>query len=110
CSALYLPDIDTWDRWDTPLGEALRGVDVAFLDGTFFDAGELPGRAPAEVPHPPIRDTLRRLASLPAAERAKVRFLHLNHTNPALDPGSDAARLVREAGCAIAREGETVEL
>ncbi|MBI4231039.1 MAG: MBL fold metallo-hydrolase, partial [Planctomycetes bacterium] len=77
CSALYLPDIDTWDRWDTPLGEALRGVDVAFLDGTFFDAGELPGRALAEVPHPLMRDTLLRLAPLPPVERAKVRFLHL---------------------------------
>ena len=68
----------------------------------------------AEIPHPFVRETLARLAPLPAAERAKVRLVHLNRTNPLLDPGSDAGgrarREVAAAGMAVAEEGERFEL
>lgn len=105
-SVLYLPDIDKWSRWETPLPEALASVDVAYLDGSFFADGELPGRDMSQVRHPFIRETMELLRHLPAPERAKVRFLHLNHTNPALDPDGDARRQVREAGMRVAEEGE----
>jgi pyrroloquinoline quinone biosynthesis protein B len=105
-SLLYLPDVDAWDRWDTPLAALLAGVDVALIDGTFFSDGELPGRSLAAIPHPFIEDTLARLAELPPGLRAKLRFTHLNHSNPAADPDSEAARRVREAGAAVAIEGE----
>lgn len=108
-AALWLPDIDRWEDWEIPLEDALADVDLAFLDGTFWADGEL-GRDMAEVPHPRVRDTLARLAPLPARERAKVHFVHLNHTNPALDPGSPEAAAVATAGSAIAREGLRVEL
>lgn len=107
-SVLWLPDIDTWREWDelgTRLEDVLASVDVAYLDGCFFANGELPGRDMSKIPHPPIMDTITRLASLPASERAKVRFVHLNHTNPALDPASDAARAIRDAGMRVADEG-----
>jgi pyrroloquinoline quinone biosynthesis protein B len=103
---LYLPDIDAWDPWEVPLAQALREVDRAYLDGTFYDAGELPQRDPSEVPHPPIAATMRRLADLPAGERAKVRFIHLNHTNPALQPGGPARQAIAAAGFGLAEEGE----
>lgn len=108
-SVLWLPVIDTWREWDelgTRLEDALASVDVAYLDGCFFANGELPGRDMSRIPHPPIMDTIARLASLPASERAKVRFIHLNHTNPALDPRSDAARTICAAGMRVAAEGE----
>ena len=108
-AALYLPDIDRWDTWALRLEDVLAGVDVAFLDGTFWADGEL-SRDMKEVPHPRISETIARLAALPASERAKVRFTHLNHTNPALDPTSAAAKAVAAAGMAVAREGERVEL
>ncbi|HEV8632429.1 MAG TPA: MBL fold metallo-hydrolase, partial [Thermoanaerobaculia bacterium] len=110
---LWLPDIDKWEKWDaqgTRLEEVLRGVDVAFLDGTFFAEGELPGRSIAEVPHPFVRETLARLARLPAGERAKVRFVHLNRTNPLVRGDAAALREVAAAGMAVAREGEREEL
>jgi len=75
---LYCPDADRFD--DLPA--LLDGCDVALLDGTFFSRDELPRQA--DVPHPPIEETW---AALPPAARAKVRFLHFNHTNPVLDPG-----------------------
>jgi pyrroloquinoline quinone biosynthesis protein B len=39
-----------------------------------------------------------------------VRFIHLNHTNPCLDPASPEAAQVRAAGFRVAEEGETLAL
>jgi pyrroloquinoline quinone biosynthesis protein B len=85
-------------------------VDVAYLDGTFYANGEIPGRDMMGFPHPFITHTLERLRSLPATERAKVRFIHLNHTNPVLREDSDARRAVEAAGFRVAAEGERIEL
>ncbi|HEY6565485.1 MAG TPA: MBL fold metallo-hydrolase, partial [Pirellulaceae bacterium] len=107
---LFIPDINKWELWNVPLEEALAEVDVAYLDATFFDGEELPGRDLSEIPHPFVVETMRRLAELPASERSKVRFIHLNHTNPALRGDSAATRQIREAGFQIAVEGETIYL
>ena len=107
---LYLPDIDKWERWDLPLEELLTQVDVALLDGTFFADGEVPGRDMRAIPHPFIVETLARLGERAPSLRARVVFTHLNHTNPAADPGSEAARRIHAAGCRVAREGELHEL
>jgi pyrroloquinoline quinone biosynthesis protein B len=112
-SALYLPDIDSWDEWDAMgvrLEDVLATVDVAFLDATFFSGGEIPGRDMSGFPHPFIRTTIERLAQLAASERAKVVFIHLNHTNPALDPRSAARREIERAGHAVAERGMVVTL
>ena len=81
-AVLWLPDIDKWEKWTTPLESVLERVDVAYVDGTFYSAGELPGRNMSEIPHPLIVETMSRLANSP--HRAKVRFIHLNQSNPAL--------------------------
>jgi len=106
----YLPDIDKWTRWDRRVETLVEGVDAAFLDGTFFDGTELPGRDMREIPHPFVVETLDRFAVQPAALRARVRFIHLNHTNPALVPGSPERLRVERAGCAVAKAGERVGL
>lgn len=107
---LYLPDIDKWSRWERSIEELVASVDVALLDGTFYADGEVPGRSMDEIPHPFVEESLRRFAALPASERAKIRFTHLNHTNPAADEHGEAAAAVRDAGFAIAREGEVHRL
>ncbi|MCP4655102.1 MAG: pyrroloquinoline quinone biosynthesis protein PqqB [bacterium] len=112
-SVLFIPDIDKWERWDEQgqrVEEAIAPVDVAFLDGTFFADGEIPGRDLSEIPHPVITKTMKRFARLPAAEKQKVRFIHLNCTNPALDPRSEAHRAIEEAGFGVARALEKVPL
>jgi pyrroloquinoline quinone biosynthesis protein B len=106
---LWLPDIDKWEKWDaqgTKLEDVLAGVDVAYLDATFFADGEVPGRAMAEIPHPFVRETIVRLAHLPAAERRKVHFVHLNRTNPLVRGDAKARAEVASAGMAVADEGE----
>jgi pyrroloquinoline quinone biosynthesis protein B len=106
----FLPDIDKWERWDRRVEELVRGVDAAYLDGTFFDGAELPGRDLREIPHPFIVETLDRFASLPETTRARVRFIHLNHTNRAVVPGSPERLRVERAGMRVATAGERVRL
>ncbi|MEZ5965080.1 MAG: MBL fold metallo-hydrolase [Planctomycetota bacterium] len=104
-SVLFLPDVDAWERHAGLLERLLEGVDVAYLDGTFFDGRELPERLRAEIPHPPMVDTMRRLRAFAAAHPGAVRFLHLNHTNPVF---ADSGLL--QPGFALARVGEAVDL
>jgi len=109
-AVIYLPDIDKWERWDRRIEEVVVGAGAAYLDGTFFDAAELPGRDMREIPHPFIEESLARLASLPTTERAHVRFIHLNHTNLAAIRGSAERRRVQEKGFGVAKNGERVQL
>jgi len=109
-TVFFVPDTDGWDAWDRPLPEALAGVDVALLDATFYSPDELPGRRVEEIGHPLIIDTMDRLQAEVDAGRLEVRFIHLNHTNPALDPASPAAREIARRGFAVAAEGEEIGL
>jgi pyrroloquinoline quinone biosynthesis protein B len=99
-SLLHCPDIDSWAAWDQDLAETLAAVDLALLDGTFHDAGELGGRSMAEVPHPLVADTAARVAG----SRCRVVLVHLNHTNPLVEDGPERARLT-EQGLIVGREG-----
>ncbi len=112
-SVLWLPDIDSWEEWDaqgTRIEALLDTVDIAYVDGTFFANGEIPGRDMSGFPHPFITHTIERLRSLPIETRSKIRFIHLNHTNPALDERSDARRVIEAAGMRVAQEGEVESL
>jgi pyrroloquinoline quinone biosynthesis protein B len=80
-SALFIPDIDQWSKWERDVGTLADQVDYAFVDGTFASAEEIPGRSIADIPHPlmPVtRDLFR-------GRRAQLWFIHLNHTNRELD-------------------------
>lgn len=112
-TVVFLPDIDKWDRWQeqgTRIEGVVAGADVAYLDGTFYRDGEVPGRAMAEIPHPFMEETMRRFAAAPAAERAKIRFIHLNRTNPAAFADSEERRAVERAGFRVAERMEIVGL
>ena len=103
---LYLPDIDSWKEWPTNIEDLLTTVDVAYLDGTFFSGDELPERDMSQIPHPTVVESMHRFQPRPHAERTKVRFLHLNHSNPLLDASSRASQIVRSAGHHVAQQGE----
>lgn len=102
---LFVPDVDAWHRQGDLLPRLLEGVDVAFVDGTFWDAAELPERARPEIPHPPMVDTIERLSGSRAMPPGGVRFLHLNHSNPAFTPGWPLPE-----GFSVATVGEWVDL
>jgi pyrroloquinoline quinone biosynthesis protein B len=102
---LYMPDVDKWERLTPSIETLLSSVDLAFVDGTFYSGDELPERPLSEIPHPFVVESLLRFEPLAAAERDKVHFIHLNHTNPLLQSASDAHVAVKRAGLHVAREG-----
>ena len=107
-SALFLPDIDSWEQWEAAgvrIEDEISSVDVAFLDATFFANGEIPGRDMSGFPHPFIVHSMERLSTLAPSERAKVRFIHFNHTNP-VRFDSPERRQVVAAGFNLAETGE----
>lgn len=104
-SLFYLPDIDKWEKWTTPIETIIKQVDYALLDGTFFAEGEIPGRAMSEIPHPFITESLQRFRSLPKFERNKIYFTHLNHTNPAAILDGDAQQQIKSLGMHVAERG-----
>ena len=108
-SVLFVPDVDAWERQPGLLERLLEGVDVAYLDGTFYDGSELPERNLAEIRHPLMVRTMALLADAAHRQPGKLRFLHLNHTNPALHDPAVRAK-VEAAGFAIAGEGERISL
>lgn len=107
---LFIPDIDSWDRWESEFGmrieDQLAEHDLAYVDATFYDDHELPGRDMSAIPHPRISTMMDRFDALPTAERHKLRFIHLNHTNPARYPDSKQSRTIRQRGYRVAEEGE----
>lgn len=109
-SVLYLPDIDKWSRWDNSIEDWIARVDLAFIDGTFFENGEIPGRDMADIPHPFVAESIQRFSVLDESTRKRVRFIHLNHTNPAIRPDDPARRAIQQAGMAVAEQGDIFDL
>lgn len=96
-SALYIPDIDKWEKWNNSIVELIKNVDYAFLDGTFYDEKEVNNRDISEIPHPFIIESLKLFNPLDTSEKNKIYFIHLNHTNPLLNSdSSEYNRVIRE--------------
>jgi len=112
-SLLFIPDIDSWEEFDvtgTRIEDLIASVDVAYLDATFYANGEIPGRDMSGFPHPFITRSMERFSALPADQKAKIRFIHLNHTNPALQPESEARLTIERNGFRVAEEMERLDL
>ena len=110
-SALFIPDIDSWKDWDTAgtrIEDRIAAVDVALLDATFYANGEIPGRDMSGFPHPFVSHSMERFANLSESEKSKIHFIHMNHTNPLLNPTSPERKAVRKAGFNIAEEGQEI--
>jgi len=102
-TALFIPDIDKWEKWDLDIVEQIRGVDYAFLDATFFSSAEVGHRDISQIPHPTVQESMERFSALPPEERRKVIFIHFNHTNPLGRPGTPEAAAAESLGFRIAR-------
>ncbi|MEJ1221447.1 MBL fold metallo-hydrolase [Sediminicola sp. 1XM1-17] len=99
---LFIPDIDKWHLWETNIIDAISAVDMAFIDATFYDGEEIYNRDITEIPHPFVIESMAVFKHLPESEKAKIHFIHLNHTNPLLDMGSEAYGTVLENGFKVA--------
>lgn len=84
-TVLYVPDTDPWSKHGDPLA-LFEGVDVALVDATFASMDELPGRDLDEIAHPTVASTIELLGEKAARGELRVVLIHLNHSNPLLDP------------------------
>jgi pyrroloquinoline quinone biosynthesis protein B len=109
-SAVFIPDIDKWEMWDTDIRDVVRSVDYALLDATFFRDGELGGRDMSKIKHPFVTESMTLFEDSDATDRARVIFIHMNHTNPLLFDGSPEQAEVEQRGFRYAREGMRLEL
>ncbi len=57
-------------------------------------------------PHPFVSHSMERFKNLPDTEKAKINFIHLNHTNPLHKPDAEERKIVKDAGFNIANEGD----
>jgi len=107
--ALFLPDIDKWEKWDKNLVHLTEEFDYLLLDATFYDSKEI-NRDINEIPHPLVTETMSLLDNLSSELKVKVYFIHMNHTNLMLDPESEFSKLVESKGFNIARLGQKLNL
>ncbi|MEQ1605330.1 MAG: MBL fold metallo-hydrolase [Pyrinomonadaceae bacterium] len=106
---IFIPDIDKWQKWSTPLAEIVRASDYLLIDGTFYADGEI-SRPMSEVPHPFASETMDLLKELPARERTKIYFTHFNHSNPLVQGNAKKIREVGKKGFHIASRGLRLNL
>lgn len=104
---LFIPDIDKWEKWNRSIITEVQSVDFALIDGTFYSGDELPDRKISEVPHPLVTETMELFKNESAGTKAKIFFIHLNHTNPLL--WNDAAQTeFRKSGFHLAQQGQVL--
>lgn len=109
-SALFIPDIDKWEKWNKNILDEIKQVDYAFLDATFYSGKEINNRDIRQIPHPFVIESIEKFKNLNSQEKQKVVFIHFNHTNPLLNPNSEESRLVIKQGFRIGKLGDVFEL
>lgn len=109
-SALFIPDIDKWEKWDKNIIEEIKKVDYAFLDATFYSGKEINSRDISQIPHPFIIESIKKFEDLSKLEKQKVIFIHFNHTNPVINIESKEAQEIINKGFKIATINSTFKL
>ena len=109
-SAIFIPDIDKWYKWDKSIVDLISSVDYAFIDATFYDEKEINYRDISEIPHPFVIESMRLFEEASKKEKSKIYFIHLNHTNPLLDSNSSEYKDLISKGYNVAQEGLVLKL
>jgi len=107
---LFIPDIDKWEKWNKDIRELIQTVDLALIDGTFFSNAEIGYRDISAIPHPLVSESMEKFKDLDPADKKKIFFIHLNHTNPLLQQESKELKHLKNAGFNIAFKGMKIEL
>ena len=107
-SLVFIPDIDKWQKWNQDIKEVVNNNTYSLLDGTFYDIDELPGRDMSEIPHPFIVESMDIFNDI--VNKSGIYFIHLNHSNPALDSNSNAFDNIKKNGFHIAERGQSFDL
>ena len=109
-SALFIPDINEWGKWEKDIVDEIQKVDYAFLDAAFYSGKEINNRDISEIPHPFVIESFEKFKELSKKEKEKIVFIHFNHTNPLLNSNSQESKLVIENGFKIGKINDVFEL
>ena len=107
-SLVFIPDIDKWEKWDVDIREVVKANDYVLIDASFYADGELFGRDMSVIPHPFTSESMELFKDFSPGDKAKVIFIHANHSNPILNPKSAAYRKVYQKGFSVASEGQVI--
>ena len=107
---LFIPDIDKWGKWNQNLLETIKTVDLALVDGTFYDAKEVNYRDISEIPHPFVVETMDLFKNESNIEKSKIKFIHLNHTNPLINSASNERKELENKGFSVGEFKELIHL
>ncbi len=105
---VFIPDVDQWDS-NVELVSSVSDpkMKYAFIDATFYDDNELSGRDMSKIPHPRVTESMDLIeAAGDDSLKDKIRFIHINHTNPLRDKNSAAYKAMTERGFKLAYRGE----
>ena len=107
----YIPGCATVPEW---LLARLDGVDLLLFDGTVWNNDEMTQtgtgkKTGARMGHVPLNGQHGSLASFSALEARKI-FVHINNTNPILQPRAPERAEVLGRGWEIAADGMEIEL
>jgi pyrroloquinoline quinone biosynthesis protein B len=85
------------------------------FDGTVFTDTEMPdagvgAKTGARMGHIAMSGDDGSLASFKDTDIARRVFVHINNTNPVLDPASPERKIVTQAGWEVGHDGQEVEL
>ena len=106
-SLIFIPDIDKWDKWEVSIKGLVEDNDYSLLDGTFYNIDELPGRDMSQIPHPFIIESINLFSNV---DKLGIYFIHINHSNPALNSNSDAFKNIINNGFGVAKRDQIFDL
>lgn len=93
------------------LYDELSGVEAVWFDGTFWTEDEYPRvsdrpRTARDMGHVPISGSSGSAAWLARLPVPYKRYIHINNTNPVLDPTSEHRQHIRSLGLDLAEDGD----
>ena len=108
-SALFIPDIDKWEKWERNIIEEVKKVDYAFVDASFFRDGEI-DRDMSKIPHPFTTQTTTLFENEDLETKNKIHFIHFNHSNPTIKDSHRLKDSILNLGFRFAKEGDVYDL
>ena len=107
--ALYIPGCAELPDW---LADRIAGADLLMFDGTLWQDDEmirmgLGQKTGRRMGHMPVVETIAAMRDLPVARRV---FVHMNNSNPLVDPASHETREAEASGWQVGRDGMEITL
>ncbi len=111
-AAFYIPGCA---RMTDALADRLRGADLVLFDGTVWEDNEMISagvgwKTGSRMGHMAMHGPGGSLQSLSDLGVSRKVYVHMNNTNPVLDPQTPERRVVEDAGWIVAEDGMELTL